>query len=138
MMRTYIDTGVLIGAHHGKPAIAAKAMKILDDPDREFVSSVFLRLEALPKAIYQNQQDETSFYEAFFDAVIEWAAPLDTVIQDAYQEACRLGLSAVDALHVAAAMAVRADELVTTEKPGKPIHRVTSLKVTTIYSADTN
>src|SRR6266487_5124806 len=133
MIRTYVDSGVLFWAHHGTAALAVKAMEILDDPDREFVSSVFLRLEVLPKAIYFKNHNEVSFYETFFGAVTEWAVPADSVIQEAYQEACRLGLAAMDALHVAAAIAIRADELVTSEKPEKPIHRVTALKVTTLH-----
>jgi predicted nucleic acid-binding protein len=44
------------------------------------------------------------------------------------------GLSALDALHGAAALAVNAAELVTTEKRSRPIHRLTQLKVTTIDS----
>jgi len=136
MIRTYIDAGVLFWAHHGKPALAVKAMGILDDANREFVSSVFLRLETLPKAVFHKNRDEVSFYEAFFDGVKEWAAPLDAIIQEAHQESCRLGLGTIDALHVAAAMLMHADELVTTEKPTKPIHRVTSLKVISLHSID--
>jgi hypothetical protein len=30
-------------------------MRILDDPDREFVASPFLKLEALPKAVYEKR-----------------------------------------------------------------------------------
>jgi hypothetical protein len=134
MTRTYIDAGILFLAHRGEPTLAVKAMEILDDPDREFVSSIFLKLEVLPKAICFKNQNEISFYETFFDAVKEWASPVDAIIQEAYEEACRLGLGAMHALHVAAAMAVGADELVTTEKPEKPIHQVTSIKVVTIYS----
>jgi len=133
MIRTYIDSGVLIAAHRGEIDIAVRAMEILDDPNRVFVSSAFLNLETLPKAIYHKQQDEIEFCETFFAAVIEWASPLDAIIQQAYQEACRLGLAAVDALHVAAAIALHADELVTTEKREKPMHRVTSIKVTTLH-----
>src|SRR6266516_7532383 len=112
MTRTYIDSGVLFWAHRGEPALALKAMEILDDPDREFGSSVFLRLETLPKAIYFKNQDEILFYETFFDAIKEWATPSDAIIQEAYEEACKLGLAAMDALHIAAATAVHADELV--------------------------
>jgi len=43
------------------------------------------------------------------------------------------GLSAVDALHVAAAELAGADELVTTEKRDKPLPRVTSVRVVSIH-----
>jgi len=134
MIRTYIDSGVLIAAHRGKEILADKAMGILDDSNREFVSSVFLRLEILPKAIYHKNEDEIEFYQTFFNTVVEWALPLDAIAQQAYLEACSLGLAAIDALHVAAAIALHADELVTTEKREKPMHRVTSLKVVSLLS----
>ena len=35
---------------------------------------------------------------------------------DAYQIACTYGLAAMDAVHVAAALQIKADELITTEK----------------------
>ncbi len=61
-----------------------------------------------------------------------WAKAEESVIADAFQEACQLSLSAIDALHVAAALSVNAEELITTEKPSKPIHRVTKIKVISI------
>lgn len=51
----------------------------------------------------------------------------------AYREAAAWGMAAMDALHVAAAMQVGADELVTTERPTKPIHRARGVRVVTIY-----
>jgi len=35
----------------------------------------------------------------------------------------------VDAIHVAAAKRLNADELITAERPGKPLHKVRGLKV---------
>ena len=132
MKRTFIDTGVLIAAARGQNDVAARAMAILDDPNREFASSIFVKLEVLPKAIYNQKTAEAAFYQAFFDAVTHWAEAEESVIADAFQEACQLGLSAIDALHVAAALSVNAEELITTEKPGKPMHRVTKIKVISI------
>jgi hypothetical protein len=37
-------------------------------------------------------------------------------------------------LYVAAALAVGADELITSEKPGKPVHRVQGITVRTIHA----
>jgi hypothetical protein len=39
----------------------------------------------------------------------------------------------MDALHVAAAFLLKADELVTTEKPGKPMYRTALAKVRWLY-----
>ena len=132
MMRTYVDAGVLIAAARGVAPIAIKALEILDDPDREFVSSVFLKLEVLPKAMYYKNEDEAAFYSTFFDAVTHWAEPLETIVRDAFNEACGRGLAAVDALHVASAASLSAEELVTTERSEKPIHRTHLVRVVSI------
>jgi predicted nucleic acid-binding protein len=54
-------------------------------------------------------------------------------VSQAEEEARTLGLSALDALHVAAAIATGSTELVTSEKPGKPIHRLRRVSVRSIY-----
>jgi len=56
-------------------------------------------------------------------------------MQAAYKHACDFGMAALDALHVAAAISVGAEELVTTEKPNKPIHRATGITVVSIQPA---
>jgi hypothetical protein len=38
-IRTFLDSGVLIGAYKGSPWIEAPANNILDDPNRVFLSS---------------------------------------------------------------------------------------------------
>lgn len=42
--------------------MTTKALLILDDPEREFVSSAFVKLEVLSKAIYHKQQEEIEVY----------------------------------------------------------------------------
>ena len=78
---------------------------------------------------------EAAFYEAFFQAVTHWA-DVDATVRQAYEEAGAHGLAAMDALHIAAASLVGADELVTTEKPGRLIHRTRSVPVRTLYPTD--
>ena len=133
MIRTYLDAGVLIAAARGKVPLATKALDILDDPNRQFVSSVFLKLEVLPKAVYHKNTSEVEFYEAVFDAVTDWAESTDEIIETGYQEALTNGLAALDALHVAAAVILDADELVTTEKSDKPIYRTAAVKVVSLW-----
>jgi predicted nucleic acid-binding protein len=98
MIRTFIDSGVLIAAARGEGEIAEKALQILEDHKREFASSVFLKLEVLPKAIYNKRISEIEFYEEYFDAVSYWSTEIDRIIQKAYQEANESGLGAMDAL----------------------------------------
>ncbi len=69
--KTYIDSGVLINAFRGTTEVSLKATQILDDPTREFASNPFVKLEALPKAIYNKQQEEAEFYEVFLAAMCE-------------------------------------------------------------------
>ena len=45
--RTFVDADVLINAIGGIGTVAVAAQAIMDDPDREFVSSDILRLELL-------------------------------------------------------------------------------------------
>lgn len=130
--KTFVDAGVLIAAARGKADVATHAMRILDDPDREFVASPFLKLEVLPKAVYEKRQDEVEFYETFFNAVTYWVHSAEETAKNAYTEACKFGLNAMDALHVAAAISVGADDLITTEKLEKSIHRVNSINILSI------
>ncbi len=68
----------------GIHSTSIRANSILNDENREFVSSQFVKLEVLPKAIYHQQQDETDFYETFFSAVSHWATDSEQITQDAY------------------------------------------------------
>ncbi|MBG1266619.1 type II toxin-antitoxin system VapC family toxin [Nostoc sp. WHI] len=130
---TFIDAGVLVTAARGVGDISEKALEILADSERDFASSVFIKLEVLPKAIYNRQTEEADFYATFFSAVTYWARDLEKIIQDAHNIGCQYGLAAMDALHVAAALSVGAGELVTTEKPTKPMFRVTGIQVISIF-----
>jgi predicted nucleic acid-binding protein len=55
------------------------------------------------------------------------------LIAHGQQLASQYGLAAMDALHVAAALELRADELITTESRSKPMHRVQVLKIVSIH-----
>ena len=133
MIRTFIDAGVLIYAARSEGEIAEKALEILEDENREFASSIFLKLEVLPKAIYNRQVSEVKFYETFFDEVSYWAKDINSIIEEAYQQSSKFGLGAMDALHIAAAVSLEATEFITNEKPEKSIHRTQSIKVISIH-----
>ena len=133
MTITFIDSGVLVTASRGVEDLANQAITILASADREFASSIFIKLEVLPKAIYYRQTDEAEFYQTFFSAVTYWANNTEQVIQNGYDIACKYGLAAMDALHIAAAISVGAEEFITTEKPTKPMYRVTDIKVISLF-----
>jgi predicted nucleic acid-binding protein len=132
LKKTYIDSGVLINAFRGTTEVSLKATQILDDPAREFASSPFVKLEALPKAIYNKQQEDAEFYEVFFAAITHWASDLEQIFKTADHIARTYGLAGMDALHVAAALSIGVDELVTTERTTKPMHRVTEVQIISI------
>jgi hypothetical protein len=131
---TFIDAGVLIAASRGNTDVARRALEILDDPGRSFVSSAFVQLEVLPKASFHRRKDEVLFYEDYFHNVDHWVEPGEALVTRAFSLAQEIGLSALDALHGAAALAANAAELVTTEKRSRPIHRLKRLQVTTLDS----
>jgi hypothetical protein len=133
MVRTFIDSGVLLAAaREVSDEIGLRALQILDDPDREFASSMFVKLEVMPKAVYHKREREAEFYATFFEAVKHWSGPLDAIVNDAYEEGCACGMSAVDAFHVAAAASACCEELVTTEKKEKPLCRTNKVKVVSL------
>ncbi len=134
MRLTFVDTGLLIAAARGKEELAAKAMNILDDPGRRFASSILVKLETIPKPAFNKRTAEKEFYDVFFATVSTWATIDEALLKLAFDEACKVGLSAMDSLHVAAARQTQSDELVTTEKETKPLHRTTLIRITTIQS----
>jgi hypothetical protein len=107
-------------------------LAILDDPDRTFVASDYLRLELLPKPLCNGYADEAEFYRAYFESVAAWVKSSPELSAAAFERACQFNLSALDALHVVAAEQASADELVTAEKPQKPITLVKTVSVRSI------
>jgi predicted nucleic acid-binding protein len=132
MTLAFIDSGVLISAARGNSLRSPQALDILAADHRIFGSSIFVKLEVLPKSICYKQTLEREFYETFFQGVGYWMNDLDRLTQDAYELASTYGLSAVDALNVAAAIILKADEFITTEKPTKPMYRVPGVKFITV------
>ncbi|MGV8174512.1 MAG: type II toxin-antitoxin system VapC family toxin [Methanothrix sp.] len=132
--KTFLDSGVLISAARGTDSTSLRALQILDDHDRAFVSSIFVKLEVLPKAVYNGFLEETAFYQSFFENDVDlWVNFNDDLAEIAQQQAGIFGLSALDAIHVASSISAGVDEFVTTEKPGKPMYRVKGIRVRSIF-----
>lgn len=118
---TFVDASVLINAIVGQDAARKmRALSVLADPDREFVATEFLKLEVLPIPTKYARKKERAFYERYFKGVVVWVDP-SSFMQPAFDLACRYGLGAIDALHLAAAISAGA-EFVSAEKPTKPIY----------------
>jgi predicted nucleic acid-binding protein len=132
MLRTYIDSGVLIWAVQGVSKNAEVALRFVADPMREYVTSDYVRLEVIPKATFHANRPELEFYETFFRANIRCIPTSESLIKAAMAEGCDTGISGIDALHIACAVFAGAEEFITTEKVTKPIHRTRLIKVTCI------
>ena len=95
-----ISDGCVAAGGKGAPQLREMALRILEDPDRVFLASPFVRLEMLPKAIFNLGE----------------------------KEAARSGVGSMDSLHIAAAHLLKADAFITTERPTKSIHRSSLVK----------
>jgi predicted nucleic acid-binding protein len=129
LTRTFLDAGILIAAVRGQEREAVRALAILEDPERNFLTSDFLRMEVLPKAIYYQRPAEVALYERYF-ARAQSIPVSAALVAQAYTEACAFGLAALDALHLTFAKAGGAEEFITTEHPTQPLFRVTGIVIT--------
>ncbi|NCC40879.1 MAG: PIN domain-containing protein [Gammaproteobacteria bacterium] len=128
--RTDLDANVLIAAWNGDAETRAWARAVLDDPRRRLVVSDFVRLEVLPKPSFHGKPLELAFMQTLL-ASAETVPVSADLIQHALALALagRFDLSPLDALHLAAAAVAGVDELVTLERPEKPICRQTEVRV---------
>lgn len=133
MKRTYLDSSVLIQAVQGVDG--DKTLVLLEDPEREFVAASFLKVELLAQPTFHKRKAELAFLEGFFARVVDWCEASEDLVAAALREAGKVPLSAVDAIHVAAAKRLKADELITAERPGKPLHKVRGLIVSFLPNA---
>jgi len=128
MTLSFIDAGVLIQATRFEED-AEDALAIIYDPFRELASSFYLLLEVLPKAQYNQRNKESQFYQFFSELVTVWATDWEVIHKEAERQSRLYGLGAMDALHIAAALSVRADEFVTAERADRSIFRTPDIRV---------
>ena len=101
-------------------------------PSPQRISSVFVRLEVFPKALYFHHQEEADWYAMFFTDIAEMVPLSEACMTQAHLEAEQAGLDALDALHIAAAKLGGAEEFVITECLTTALFRVVGLQMTTI------
>lgn len=133
--RTYLDTGVLIAASGGNQKLFQAAFAVIDDPDREFVITDFLKLELLPKPTYFKKIDEVDFLNDFFSIAVETLETTPEKTAASLVLACKYGLSAIDAIHLQTVVESNIFEFVTTEKTEKHFFKISnpSFKLTSIH-----
>jgi hypothetical protein len=131
--RTAIDANLLIAAWSGRSALFEQALVILEDPERVLIVSDALWLEVMPKTIYHAQIEEGVFYQAVFARAesLPWSTEL---VDSAKRLAQSYGLAAMDAIHIAVALAAGADEFISGERPGKPMFRVKEMTTRSLWS----
>ncbi len=132
MIRTFCDAGVLIAAARAVGRDGERALQLLEEPDRTFLTSPFVRLEVLPKAVFYKKRLERLLYERYFDSAT-WFRDVAKIEAVAQEEAAKAGLGAMDALHLAAAYLSNAEEFITTENPVRVIHRSKLVKVIWLF-----
>lgn len=132
--KTFLDSNVLITAFQGIDEVWQKAMETIDDPDREFIVSDYLKLEVIPQPTFHRRQEEIQFMQAFFDSASVYMEATASITAQAMTLACRYSLGPMDALHAGTAIESEADVLVTLEKPDKPLCQVQEIKVVSLRS----
>ncbi len=81
MIRTFIDSGVLIDAARGEGPQSKTAMDVLADPDRVLLTSLFVRLEVYPKVEFNSFPLQRAFLTEFFmDSGLEWRRDLNSIV----------------------------------------------------------
>jgi predicted nucleic acid-binding protein len=124
----------LIAAFRGESDIAFRALEVLDDSERQFVISDYLRLEVLPKPTFLGRHEEVLFMRTFLEEAAEDVPSSQEVTGRAVNLASPYDMTPIDALHVGAAVTAAVDELVTVEKATKPMCRVREIKVVSLHS----
>ena len=134
MKRTYIDANVLIAAFRGEESVAQRALRVLDDPDRKLVVSDYLRLEVLPKPTFHRRREEVEFMQSVLDKAENVSTSSD-LTGKSLEFATKYDMTPIDALHVGASAVAAVDELVTMEKPTKPMCRILEINVKSLHSS---
>lgn len=132
-VRTFLDSGVLITAYNGVPHLRERALRVLGDPGRVFLSSPFVRHEVCPKALFNRRALEYRFYQEYFRRAVIFE-DVRLILERASRESAHSGVSAMDSLHLAAARLLGADEFLTIEKPKRSIYRSTLVNVLYLFA----
>jgi predicted nucleic acid-binding protein len=127
-----LDSGVLITAYNGAPELKEPALRILEDPDRVFLCSPFVHLETVPKALFNKRRGEHRFYQLYFRRATT-TNDFKLILGHGFREAAKAGVGPMDALHLAAAHLLRADEFVTTERPIRSVYRSSLVKIVYLF-----
>jgi predicted nucleic acid-binding protein len=113
--RVYIDTSVLFRAHRGEGPLAERAISELTRTDCDYVTSVFVELEALPMAEFHKRFDEIAAYRRFLSRSIKPRLSLPQILAHARYVGVRDGLAGIDACHLAVAELAGCESIVSVD-----------------------
>jgi hypothetical protein len=89
---TFVDAGVLIAASRGVNPESEPALQLIEDNSRELLTSVFVRLETYPKAVFNPFPMQRAFLAEFvLDPDVQWATDVNAIVNLAVSEADRHG-----------------------------------------------
>ena len=132
-IRTVIDSCVLRVAFDGVEGESnKKALEVLDDTNREFIAVDFVALETIPVPTFNKKYDQVLLFQSFFDDAPFRAEVSSDTTTLAIRLASEHGIGPIDALIVSSAIIGGADELITMEKPTKPMFKVKEVKITSL------
>jgi len=135
MTLTYVDSSVLISVATERGPLVVEATKILDDPDRTFASSAYVKMEVYPAARRNRRRNEIAVYDRFFrEAVFPGPRSYERAAELAVEIMSGHSVSPLDALHIATALQMGARELVTLEKPGRGICKTGLIDVISLWA----
>lgn len=129
---TFLDAGVLLSAAQQLSKLREVSLEIINDPNRVFITTKFVRLETELKCDYHGYQDQVKFYETFFQAV-ESFDDYNKIVPKALVVGKQFGLNAMDALHISASLLLGCDEFITTERPNSPYKNVKGVKILSLH-----
>ena len=132
-MKTFLDSGVLLSAWK-RGELHERAVSIMADETREFLTCENVKLEVLPKPAFEKRRAEVEFYNHHFNAAAASELFSAALGEAALALAKKQGLAAGEAFNLASAIRQGADEFITSELPGKPMFRVSGIKIISLNS----
>lgn len=113
-----------MAAFHATYPLHRKAIELLRDDTRELLATSLVELELTQPQFDPRRKDEADFYLDYLrNIVTESADVTESLIAMGIDTVRSTQASAMDAMHLACAIHMGADEFVTSEATGKPLFR---------------
>ncbi|RYG43026.1 hypothetical protein EON79_17790 [bacterium] len=116
---------MFIASWRGTSESRAKAEEVFFDDSRILIASSIIRLELAPHS--GNRPEEIAHFQSLFEFIHLWVSMDDALVGRAREIRTAFDVASIDALHLAAAELAVTDQFITTERPGKPLYRVSHL-----------